>query len=332
MPPAQPVRAENLGSRKAGVYEPWDRGPVPIHRIQPPAADSGATPGGLALLRGAGGARYTPAMAYDARVILTAYNQLHFLRRVLRGYLRQSHTHYAITVADDGSKDGTDAFIQSMVEPFAERGIRLEHIWQEDDGWRKCRILNRAVAQAPDEPLLIFSDGDCIPPRDYIATHVEAHVPRSFHVAGGVRLSKEVSETITEADVDSGHFETLAEEVHHKDARRRYRKSKWGTLVRRRRRPKILGLNFAVDRSLFVAVNGFDENFRSYALEDSDIRDRLMRLRPRPIIRNMYGTNEVFHLWHPSSDPTRGRKTQWDYYTSKRPIACENGYAQHVEG
>ena len=328
MPPAQPIRAEIRGSREGEEYTSVGTG-VPSHPTPFWGLLSAAQ---IALLGTSTRSRYTPDMAYDARVILTAYNQLHFLRRVLRGYLRQSHTHFAITVADDGSSDGSEAFIQSMVAPFAERGILLEHLWQEDDGWRKCRILNRAVAEAPNEPLLVFSDGDCIPPGDYIKTHVEAHVPRSFHVAGGVRLSQGVSEGVSEDDVDAGRFETLAEDEHKKDARRRYRKSKWGTLVRRRRRPKILGLNFAVDRALFEAVNGFDENFRSYALEDSDIRDRLMRLRPRPIIRNMYGTNEVFHLWHPSSDPTRGRKTQWDYYVSKRPVACERGYSQHLPG
>ena len=37
-------------------------------------------------------------------------------------------------------------------------------------------------------------------------------------------------------------------------------------------------LNFAMDRGLFEALNGFDERFVGWGYEDSDLRDRAMRL------------------------------------------------------
>ena len=52
--------------------------------------------------------------------------------------------------------------------------------------------------------------------------------------------------------------------------RRLRRKSFWGTLFRQRRRPKVLGLNFAMDRDLFFALNGYDERFTAYGMEDTD--------------------------------------------------------------
>ena len=84
-------------------------------------------------------------MSNAVRVVLTAYNQLPFLRRVLPGYLRQSTTDFALTVADDGSSDGTDAYLEEMAPAFAERGIGFDHVWRPDEGWRKCHILNEAV-------------------------------------------------------------------------------------------------------------------------------------------------------------------------------------------
>jgi glycosyltransferase involved in cell wall biosynthesis len=267
-------------------------------------------------------------MAHGVRVVLTAYNQLPFLRRVLPGYLRQTTPDFALTIADDGSSDGTQAYLEELAPAFAERGIGFDHVWHADEGWRKCHILNEAVRRAPDARLLIFSDGDCIPPARFVERHAAVHVPRSFHVGGGIRLSQEVSEAITVEDVESGRFESLATPADLRDARRRWRKTFWGTLRRRVRRPKILGLNFALDRELLEAVNGFDEAFLSYALEDSDLRDRLMRLRPRPVVRNLYGKNDVFHLWHPSSNPREGRKSQWAYYQQARPVFCEQGLAR----
>ena len=103
--------------------------------------------------------------------------------------------------------------------------------------------MNEAVRRAGDETLLIFSDADCIPPAEFVARHLEAHEPWSFHVAGAFRLPQDVSESLTEEDVDAGRFEGLGSPKDWKILRARARKSRWGTLLRRRHRPKVYGLN-----------------------------------------------------------------------------------------
>jgi hypothetical protein len=112
-----------------------------------------------------------------------------------------------------------------------------------------------------------------------------------------------------------------------RDLRKKARQSRWGTRVRRRHRPKVLGLNMAIDRELFVALNGFDERFESWGIgEDTDLRDRAMRSRPRPRVRVLYTLNDVFHLWHPI---TRGRRSEGKpYYETSRPVRCERGLVQ----
>lgn len=260
-----------------------------------------------------------------ALVVVAAYNQAPFLRRALRGYLRQSTNDFALTIADDGSSDDTPKLLETLRPAFAERGVPLTHVWQEDEGFRKTRILNEAVRQSEAAPLLIFSDGDCVPPADFVAAHIAAHEPYSFHVGGAYRLTREVSEGLSEDDIDAGRYEGLGTPADVRDLRRRRRKSRWGVLLRRKNRPKILGLNFAIDRQLFESLNGFDEVFASWGVgEDSDLRDRAMRHRPRAKVKNMYLANDVYHLWHPTGSGG-GRKQQWDYYTSDRPIRCIRG-------
>ncbi len=262
-----------------------------------------------------------------ARVILTTYNQLPLLRRAIRGYLRQTTTDFALTVADDGSRADTRDWLREFSAEAAEKGIPFLHVWQKDEGFRRAAALNEGVRHSESEPLLIFSDGDCVPPARFVESHLAAHEPMSFHVAGAYRLSQEVTEGLTDAMIDSGAFEGLGSEKDRRALRRRWRKSFWGTLVRRRNRPKILGLNLAIDRALFVALNGFDERFRKWGLEDSDLRDRAMRLRPRPPVKNLYTKNDVYHLWHASSgDPKR--RDQWEYYRTPRPVRCEEGLAR----
>lgn len=260
-----------------------------------------------------------------ARVILATYNQVPFLRFVLRGYLRQTTRDFTLVFADDGSGPEQREFLSSWIPRLHAAGIAAEHVWHEDQGWRKNRIMNEAVRRAGDERLLIFSDGDCIPPAHFIQRHLEVYEPRSFHVAGPIRWNQEVTERLTEADVESGAFEGFVEPWHRKWLLRFKRKSEWGMLLRRKNRPKVIGLNMAVDRELFEEINGFDENFRwAYRGEDTDLRDRLMCLKPRPKVKVLYTWNDVFHMWH----ERKARSDDGaDYYRMRRPVRCKNGLA-----
>lgn len=262
-------------------------------------------------------------MTPRARVIVTTYEQLLHLRRALRGYLRQTVHDFSLVVADDGSGPDTRSFLQEFAAEAASRGIPFEHCWQEDAGFRRASIQNEAARRGRGEDLLIFSDGDCIPPAHFVERHLSAHEPLSFQVAGAVRLTREVSERISEADVDSGRFESLMALADRRALARRARKSRLGMLLRRRNRPKVLGLNLAVDRRLFEALNGFDEVFAGWGLEDSDLRDRAMRHRPRPRVKILYDRNDVFHLWHHRAGSSRS--TNRAYYETPRPVRCEAG-------
>lgn len=264
-------------------------------------------------------------MPRRARVVFASYNQLPHLRRAIRGYLRQTTNDFALTVADDGSTEDTIEFVEAFRPELEAQGIELDVVRQADDGFRKTRILNEAVRRSKGEPLLIFSDGDCIPPACFVERHLAVHAPRSFHVGGAYRLSREVTEALTEADVDAGVYEAFGTGADRRDLAHRRRKSLVGTFLRRRNRPKVLGLNFAVDRALLEEINGFDERFRSWGVgEDSDVRDRLMRCRPRPRVRVLYGENDVFHLWHPVRSEG-GREKHRAYMKSARPVRAEEG-------
>ena len=267
-------------------------------------------------------------MPRRARVVFASYNQLPLLRRAIRGYLRQTTTDFALTVADDGSASDTLEFLEAFRPELEARGVPLDVVWHPDEGFRKTTILNEAVRRSDGEPLLVFSDGDCIPPARFVERHIAVHEHRSFHVGGAYRLSPEASAGLTEADVDAGRYERMGAAADRRDLAKRRRKSLAGVWLRRRNRPKILGLNFAVDRALFEEVNGFDERFRSWGVgEDSDLRDRVMRCRPRPRVKVLYGRNDVYHLWHEQRG-SGGREKHRAYMESERPIRPEQGYAR----
>jgi glycosyltransferase involved in cell wall biosynthesis len=258
-----------------------------------------------------------------ALIIVVTYNQAPHLRRALRGYLRQTTRNFHLTVADDGSREDTRELLETMAPEFAAQSVGFQHVWHEDRGFRKCTILNEAVRRSPAADLLIFTDGDCLPPARFVERHLNAHEPMSLHVAGAFRLTREQSEAVDADAVARGTYEGIGSAENRRKLGKKRRQSIWGTRLGRRNRPKILGLNMAFDRQLFEALNGFDEEFVDWGVgEDSDMRDRAMRLRPKPRVKVLYTANDVYHLWHPiSKDLSRSRARR----KLDRPVRCVRG-------
>src|SRR3990167_2945779 len=101
---------------------------------------------------------------FKASVILATYNWPEALALVLSGLVTQTEKNFEVVIADDGSEEAT----KKVITKYQARNIfSIKHLWQENKGFRKCRILNQAIAASRGE-VLVFLDGDCVPHRDYI--------------------------------------------------------------------------------------------------------------------------------------------------------------------
>ena len=132
-------------------------------------------------------------------VIITTYNSEEWLKKVLFGYLNQTETDFEVVIADDGSTEKTKHVIDSFSSKFK---YPIVHVWQEDNGFQKCKILNKAILKTNCDYLL-FTDGDCIPREDFIATHLK-HKEKDFFLSGGYfKLPFATSYIIEEKDIFS---------------------------------------------------------------------------------------------------------------------------------
>ena len=98
-------------------------------------------------------------------VIISTYNNPRWLEKTLWGYEHQLLKADEIIIADDGSGEET----RQLIGRYAQR-LPIRHVWHEDRGFRKTTILNRALEQATAD-YLVFTDQDCIPRADFLATH-----------------------------------------------------------------------------------------------------------------------------------------------------------------
>lgn len=133
-------------------------------------------------------------------VIISTYNSHQWLEKVLWGYECQLYKDFELVIADDGSGAETAA----VIEEFRERGkLKLLHVWHNDEGFQKSRILNKAIQESSGD-YLIFSDGDCIPRNDFVQVHASKAQPNYMLSGGYFMLPIETSLAINEHDIISG--------------------------------------------------------------------------------------------------------------------------------
>lgn len=131
-------------------------------------------------------------------VIVSTYNAEEWLKKVLWGFNQQIFKNFEVVIADDGSKDST----RLLIEEFAEKvDYDIVHVWQEDDGFQKSRILNKAV-KACRASYIIMTDGDCIPREDFVQVHY-INKEQGYFISGGYyMLPMNISKAITLEDIE----------------------------------------------------------------------------------------------------------------------------------
>lgn len=234
-------------------------------------------------------------------VILSTYQQPRWLELALRGYLRQRDAGpFEIVIADDGSGPETAEVVRRFASaaPFA-----VKHVWQEDRGFRKCAALNLAI-RAAEGAYLVFSDGDCVPRADFLATHRALSRLGAYLSGGYCKLPAAASARIEEAAIDSGRAFTPAWLAANGAGR-------LSTLAKSLARPVRMDglLNRAIPtRATFngnnsscwrrdaIAAGGFDERM-GYGGEDREFGYRLVYGGIAPV--RIRWSTLVLHLDHP---------------------------------
>ncbi|WP_281755618.1 glycosyltransferase family 2 protein [Neptunitalea chrysea] len=134
-------------------------------------------------------------------VIISTYNAEEWLKKVLWGYENQTFRGFEVVIADDGSGEATKNLILQMQQ---EVSYPIVHVWQEDEGFQKSRILNKAIVACAHNYILM-SDGDCIPREDFLEVHA-AYREEGYFLSGGYfKLPMNISKMITKEDIIEGN-------------------------------------------------------------------------------------------------------------------------------
>ncbi|MBL0175964.1 MAG: glycosyltransferase [Ignavibacteria bacterium] len=266
-------------------------------------------------------------------LIIAVYNRPDALRFILAACARQTVGGFEVIVADDGSGPAVRAAVD---EARASPRFTLTHVWQEDRGWRKNRILNEAVRRARS-PYLVFIDGDCLPHRRFLADHYEGRQSATVLCGRRVETSPAWTSRLTLDMVRSGAYESLGIREVWEGLRGRALRLEDGIRLSRSeasalhgpsrgpaRAPGILGSNFSVHTRDLLSINGFDETYDGPGSgEDSDVQFRLAlqgvrsaALRHRAI---------QYHLWHPRTAASERSERRFEDVRARGRAWCEQG-------
>lgn len=211
-------------------------------------------------------------------VVVSTYNSEAWLAKVLEGYKHQTYENYEVLVSDDGSKESTKALIEEFKKDYP---VVLRHIWHEDKGYRRQRILNKSIMDAKNDYIL-FTDGDCIPRKDFIEVHVK-HAEKGYFLSGGYcKLPMKTSEAITAEDIKNENcFDISWLKTHEALGKKQQLKLTAGSTL-----ANVLDVvtptgatfnncNSSAWRDDLIAINGYDERMQ-YGGPDRELGERLI--------------------------------------------------------
>lgn len=217
-------------------------------------------------------------------VIFTTYNSPAWLEKVLWGFFEQSVKNFEIVIADDGSRSDTRELVERM---RASSPVPIQHVWQEDDGFQKCRILNKAIVAAQGD-YLIFTDGDCIPRADFVEQHLRLSEHGTYLSGGYFLLPMDISQAITREDIVAQRpfdLKWLRERGLKKSIKdwKLMARGGWATFLNAisPARSTWNGHSASCHKAFAIAVNGFEETMQ-YGGQDCEFGDRLVHLGLKP--------------------------------------------------
>lgn len=209
-------------------------------------------------------------------VVVSAYNNWVALDRTLLGFRCQTHAPAELWVAEDSHFEEVAA---TVAKHRALAPWPIRHITQENRGYRKPIMMNRAFGEACGD-FIVFTDADCVPRADLLETYARLARPGIF-LAGGSHLSIPEAfhrERLTDVMIASQQLFDDAWLGSQGIALSRWRLTRSRTLARTldrlTARNSLNGANTGAWRTDILKVGGYDETM-GYGGEDRNFGYRM---------------------------------------------------------
>ncbi|MCM4159358.1 glycosyltransferase [Antarcticibacterium flavum] len=257
-------------------------------------------------------------------LLISTYNWPEALGVVLKSLTMQVRMPDEVLVADDGSGKETRKIIEAYKEKLL---IPIKHIWQEDEGFRKSAILNKAIAQT-NADYIIQIDGDCIMHPHFIDDHLNSSQGYTYIYGSRVNIKPEavafvIREKFAKFPMFSGAIKNRTRNLRIPVLQKIYKPNSNFS-------KKTRGCNISYWRKSFIAVNGYDETMEGWGREDSEFVLRLLNNGVKGK-RLRYG-GIVYHIFHPEKSKENLERNNQIQQTTihENKTWCKNGVDKYL--
>ena len=223
-------------------------------------------------------------------LVLSTYNWPEALQVTLESVSMQTVLPDEILIADDGSDMATKAVIEAFQQKIT---IPIVHFWQEDNGFRKTLIMNKAIVAAK-YPYVIQIDGDIVIHPKFIADHRDEAAPGYYIKGSRSMLSPDRTKKILETK--DPKINALSSGVGSKINATRFPALSSFFRGDRFRSNNLRGCNFSFWKQDFIEVNGYNNDLKGWGHEDIELAARLSNLGIKQ--RQLKMKAVCFHLYH----------------------------------
>lgn len=266
-------------------------------------------------------------------LVISVYNKIKELELILYALSVQSYNDFEVIIAEDGNNIEMAKFVNEWKK---KNLFPVKHLTQEDKGFRKNKILNKAIRKSAAD-YLIFIDGDCIPHSDFIKAHFENRGENTVLCGRRVNLTENISKNITIESVLNLDYEKLKlNEIIYSSLNRKnsgYNFNIEEAFIFRNKALRkiitnedehILGCNFSVHKNLLEKINGFDENYEGPGLgEDSDIEFRLRLTGVK--FKSVRNLAVQYHLYHGKTVEEPKNMKYFNEMKKRKEFFCRKG-------
>lgn len=254
-------------------------------------------------------------------LIISVYNKYDYLECVLNSIEKQTYRNFEVIIAEDCQKI---EMLEHLNEWKKKYNFLIKHVSQEDIGFRKTKILNKAILKSEGKYILVI-DGDCVLHKQYLKKYFQTF-NKGYDVVFGRRcemsekLSKKIllqkgNKNIKLLDLIFPYSKAWTESVYIPFF-----------LEIKKRTLRILGSNVGFTKDIIYKINGFNEDYEGAGIgEDTDLEWRFIGIGAKyKSIKNKAVQYHIFHGREGRHDTIKGDSILKES-RNKNAYFCKNG-------
>ncbi|TDX59243.1 glycosyltransferase [Orenia marismortui] len=253
-------------------------------------------------------------------VIISIYKKVEYLDLVLDSLKQQRYKNFEVIIAEDNDSEELKKFIEQKRKVC---NFKIKHVWQKDEGFRKSKILNKAIKEA-EFNFLVFVDSDCILHKRFLDEYAKRKNTNDCLFGRRVMLSPKLTESLLkEKNINGLSLKKILFSKSRHLEEGLYIPFDMNLI---KRKAVMIGSSFGLQKNIIYKVNGFDEDYEGYGFEDADLQWRLESIGVK--FKSLRNKAIQYHLFHGRGGQKEAFKNNQKIYNRKKKegnVFCHNG-------